>query len=91
MEQKIIIGVVIAISVAVMIAAKIWLHKLVKFKMDESAVLKFFDDSGAECEFHSTETIASSTKIATERVMLVCANSKSISSRSGEKESWCLR
>ena len=91
MEQELIIGISIAIAVAVVIGTHGWLHKLATFKMDESAILRFLRDSDGDYEFRSTEAISSNTDIAVKRVTVVCSKSKAIKRNSKEKESWCLK
>ncbi len=89
MQQEITIGISIAVAVAVIFGIHSWLHRLVKFKMDESAILKFFEASGRDCKYCSTNAISSGTDIPVQRVTVVCSNSKAIKS-SNENESWCL-
>ncbi|MGI9294948.1 MAG: hypothetical protein ACR2PS_13265 [Pseudomonadales bacterium] len=91
MEQEITIGVSIAVAVAVIFGIHSWLHKLVEFKIDESAILKFFEDSGSDCKSRSTNAISSGTDIPVQRVTVVCSNSKAIKRNSNENESWCLK
>jgi hypothetical protein len=59
--------------------------------MDESAILKFFEDTGSHYKFHSTNAISLGTDISEERVRKACGNSKVIERNSKEKESWCLK
>jgi len=91
MKQEIIIGVSIAVAVAVMFGIKVWLHRLLKFKMDESAILNFFRESGGEHQFRSTEAISAETDLDPARVSKVCTRSDAIKRNASEKESWCLR
>ena len=91
MEQKIIIGVSVAAAIVAIFGIHIWLHDLVKFKMDESAILNFFEGSSGEYQFCSTNAIAAGTDMSFERVTIVCSKSKAIKRDSKEKESWCLK
>ncbi len=91
MKQEIIIGVSIAVAVALLIGMKAWLHSLVEFKMDESAILKFFKESSGGDKFRSTKAISAGTDIDTARVSEVCIKSNAIKRKSNEKESWCLK
>lgn len=91
MEQEIIIGVAVAIALAVIIGVHSWLNKLVNFKMDESAILKFFGDADGDYKFQSTEAISANTNISIERVSIVCSKSKAIKRNAKEKEFWCLQ
>lgn len=91
MTQEIIIGVAIALIVAVLVAVHGYLHKLLIFKMDESAIVNFFVHQNEDYVFRSTASIASATDISTERVTAVCSKSKKIKRNAKEKESWCLK
>ena len=91
MKQEVIIGISIVVTAAVILGVHSWLHKLLKFKMDESAILMFFGDSDGEDKFRSTNAISSGTEIPVERVTVVCCKSKAIKRNSKEKESWCLK
>lgn len=48
MKQEIVIGVSIAISVAVVPGIKTTLYSFVQFKMDESSILNFFEESSGD-------------------------------------------
>ena len=82
--------IVIAIVVALVLGAHVWLFMWIKFKIDEGTIIKFLkeldDKSGS-----SVETIAASTSIAQDRVAAVCTNSKIIKRHAMEKELWCLK
>ena len=91
MEQEIIIGISVTVAVAAIFSIHGWLHKLLKFKMDESAILKFIGDSDDEYQFRSTNAISSGTDISVERVTVVCSKSKAVKRSSKEKKSWCLK
>ncbi len=89
MEQEIIIGSSVAVAVILIIHGG--LHKLLKFKMDESAILKFFESSDGDYKFRSTNAISAGTDISVKRVTIVCGKSKAIQRNSKDKESWCLK
>jgi hypothetical protein len=91
MEQQIVIGISIAIAVVVLIGIKALLHSLVRFKMDESSILRFFKEARGGKKFHSTEVISAGTDIDAGRVSEVCIKSKAMIINSKEKESWCLK
>jgi len=89
MELEIVIGVLVA--AAGVIGIHTYLHKLVKFKMDESSILQHFKDSTSDDKHHSTSSISSQTDITTERVAVVCSKSKVIESHPKEEHSWRLQ
>jgi len=89
MELEIIIWV--SIAAVGIIGIHSYLHKLVKFKMDESSILQHFKDSTSDDKHHSTSNISSQTDIATERVAIVCSKSKVIKSHPKEEHSWRLQ
>ena len=91
MEQEIIIGVILAVTVAAALGIHSWLHKLVTFKMDESAIIKFFESTDDSFTFLSKSAICSGTDLPEDRVALVCDKSKAIRRNARDKESWCLR
>ena len=91
MKQEIIIGISVALTVAVIFGVKVWLHNLLKFKMDESSILQFFKDSNDGYKFRSTEAISAGTDLDMSRVVQVCSKSKAIKRNSKKKESWCLK
>ena len=91
MNQEIIIGVSIAITVAVILGVKTWLHSFLRFKMDESAILNFLAESSPSYRFRSAEAISAGTDLATTRVSQVCTKSKAIKRNVKEKQAWCLK
>jgi len=88
MELEIVIWVLVA--AAGVIGIHTYLHKLVKFKMDESSILQLLKDSTSNDKYLSTSTISSQTNITAERVVTVCSKSKVIKRNSTEEQSWCL-
>jgi len=85
MKQEIIIGISVALTVAVIFGVKVWLHNLLKFKMDESSILQFFKDSNDGYKFRSTEAISAGTDLDMSRVVQVCSKSKAIKRNSKKK------
>jgi hypothetical protein len=90
-EQEIIIGVSIVAAAAIIIGIKVWLHNLLKFKMDESAVLHLFANPCDGYTVLSTEAISAGTDIGMTRVAQVCSKSKEIQRNTDAKESWRLK
>ncbi len=68
----------IALVVCALLAAKVWLYRWVKFKMDEGAITQFLHSDAAAAHGHSSDAIAAATHIAVARVRLVCQQSKII-------------
>ena len=91
MNQEIIIVVSIVVVVTVILGIKVWLYKLLKFKVDESTILNFFKESGDNNKFQSTEAISTGTHLDKARISQVCIKSKAIERNTKEKESWCLK
>lgn len=91
MGQESVIGVSVAIIVAVVFAVKAVLYKLLNFKMDESAISNCLDGSGREHESLGTAAISAETGIAMHRVIAVCSKSMAIERDSRDDESWCLK
>ena len=91
MEQEIIIGVSVVVAIVVIFGIHLWLHNLVKFKMDESVILNFLDGSSGDFLFCSTKVISTGTDISFERVTIVCSKSKAIKRDTKERESWCRK
>lgn len=91
MKQEVTIGIFIVIGAAVIIGIHGWLHKLVKFKMDESSILIFFNNSASDFECISTNSISSATDIAADRVAIVCNKSKAIKRDVKHQGSWRLK
>ena len=85
MGEEIVIGIVVALT----IAAHIWLFKWVRFKIDEGTILKFFHESKSHGPIDSKE-ISSNTNLSVSRVSSVCSRSKALKSNSQDKESWHL-
>lgn len=91
MATEIYIGISIVAVLAVLFGIKTYLYSLVKFKMDESAILKCFNEANDGRIFRDTEEIAAATEIDATRVSQVCLKSKAIEANTEEKESWCAR
>lgn len=91
MKQEFIIAVSIVVAVTVFLGIKVWLYKLLKFKVDESTILNFFKESGGNNKFQSTEAISTGTHLDIARISQVCIKSKAIERNANEKELWCLK
>jgi len=89
--QEIVIGVAVALVMAVIIGTKSLVHRLLTFKMDESTIVNFMKNSNEGYDFRTTQAISAGTDIEVTRVALVCSKSKLIKRNSKEKESWCLK
>lgn len=72
MTPELIIGIVSAIIGVGFV--KVWLYKVIKYKMDEGIVLQFFNDQPNQVE-HSVDVIAKSTELSVKRVLQVCNRS----------------
>ena len=91
MPTDILTGMVVVIAVAVLLVIKVWGYKLLKFKMDESAIISFLEASKDGSGLHSTEAIATATNISAGRVSNICAGSNSILPAGQTEDSWCLK
>jgi len=91
MRQEIIIGVSVALALVVIVVIHGWLHRLVKFKMDESAILNMLAESTSDNSIQSTDTISARTDLTRERVSAICARSKTIKRHPEEGNSWSLK
>lgn len=85
MEEKIVIGIVVVIT----IATHFWIFRWVKFKMDEGTILKFLRESESQESIGSQE-ISLNINIPVGRVTTVCRKSKAIKSNFQDIESWRL-
>ena len=91
MQNEIVIAVSIVAAIAVMFGIKAWLGKLLKFKMDESAIVSFLENTDKGEEFVGNAVIAAGTNIEPSRVAAVCIKSKSLCQNANDEESWCLK
>lgn len=89
--NEITIAIIVAITVAVIFGIKLWVHWILRFKMDESAILNYLKTSMGEFEHCSIAVISEKTDISTNRVAIVCSKSKLIQKSPEEKESWRLK
>lgn len=85
MTPELIIGVVSAIIGVGFV--KIWLYKLIKYKMDEGIVLKFFEDHDSTGSYTITE-IAQGADLPEARVTKVCNKSQAFEPTQNDK--WVL-
>ena len=89
MSPETIIQISIAVAVIVIIGIKVILHKVVKFKMDESAILNLFKEAKDKAEYLSAKEISESTDIDVARILEVCNKSTLIKEHTSG-DSWCL-
>ena len=69
----------IALALIVVIALHSWVHQLITFKMDESAILKCLQDLKQPVSYEkSIQIIVAKTDINEERVTAVCQKSQTI-------------
>jgi hypothetical protein len=86
MSSEIIVYIVLGL--AVLVAVHVWLHKLLKFKMDESAIIKFLQDNGDKQQFQLVQDISKEVKIPLERVKTVCEKSQKTINNSQDQNAW---
>lgn len=79
--------VIICLVVAVAIAAHVWLFRWVKFKIDESVILKFLEEAFGS-GVRSSEEISVRTKLKSKRVTAVCRKSKGIHGSAHPEDAW---
>lgn len=90
MSYEVMMGIMVALVLIVTIGIKVIIQKVLTFKMDESAIVKFIAESGEESGYRTTEAISAATDISADRVCLVCSKSKLIRRNSKGKELWCV-
>lgn len=88
MTPELIIGIVSAIIGVGFV--KIWLYKLITYKMDEGIVLKFFTDN-TEQEYYSVEVIADKAELKLSRVKTVCKKSAKFEAENETSDNWRLK
>lgn len=85
MGDIVVIGLVVAVSVA----AHVWLFSWVKFKIDESVILKCLEEtseSGVLC----SKDISAHTNIRSKRVTAVCRKSRGVHGSAHTEDAWCI-
>ncbi len=87
MTPELIIGIVSAIIGVGFV--KVWLYKIITYKMDEGIVLKFFTDN-TEREYYSVTEIAEKAELKTARVNSVCSKSSKFVAVEQAADSWKL-
>ena len=90
-EYKMSIGLIIVAVIVAVLGIHFWLHRLMKFKMDESSIVKYLRNTGSEAGVHSTHTIASRTDIGVGRVQAVCMKSAVIQKHAEDGEAWSVK
>ncbi len=88
--HEMLIGIAVAVVVAVLLGVKSLAHRVLTFKMDESSIVNFITESSEGNEFRSTEAISAGTDIDVSRVAFVCSKSNIIKRNPNENESWCV-
>jgi hypothetical protein len=86
MSNEIIVYLVL--GVVVLVAVHVWLHRLLKFKMDESAIITFLKDAGGSQSFQLAQDISKEVKISLERVKTVCEKSQKIINSPQNPKAW---
>jgi hypothetical protein len=86
MNDKILLGIV----VAVVLGAHLWLFLWIKFKVEEGSIIKSLKEE-KDKNSSSEEMISLDTGIAVNRVVTVCTKSKLIKSSAMEKQFWSLK
>ncbi len=81
--------VVIGLVVIVTVAAHVWIYLWVKFKIDEGAILRLFEESEKGVALASA-VISSHSNIKPGRVAAVCGKSKGIVSSAHAADTWCI-
>ncbi|GAA5186835.1 hypothetical protein [Ferrimonas gelatinilytica] len=82
MSPEITIGLAIALGLVIIIGIKVGLHRVVRFKMDESAIQACLK---AQPEGETVSAIANLTGIDEARVEAVCQQSKGIQPDGGKR------
>lgn len=88
MTPELIIGIVSAIIGVGFV--KIWLYKLITYKMDEGVVLKFFTDN-TDQEYYPVEVIAEQTELKLSRVKKICNKSPKFKAEDDTAANWRLK
>lgn len=91
MNPNITIALSVIIGVVIMVVAKIWLHKIIKFKMDESAILNLLKETQDKQTPLSSQEIATQTQIETTRINEVCIKSQLIQESPSQTHTWQLK
>lgn len=88
MTPELIIGIVSAIIGVGFV--KVWLYKIITYKMDEGIVLKFFTDN-TEREYYSLTEIAEKAELKLSRVKKVCNRSGKFEAENNTTDNWRLK
>ncbi len=91
MSTDFMIAIAAVVAVAALLVIKIWGYKALKFKMDESAIVSFLENSIDENNFVRPETISAGTNLEISRVTAVCMQSSAIQGDKQENQGWCLK
>lgn len=85
MDQNFIIWSSIVTGVIILVGIHVWLHKLIKFKMDESAIVKHLKSSMVQSQFIKAYDVADKVDISVDRVSEVIRQSKLMVSESSNE------
>ncbi len=83
MSQAMIIGTIIIVTLIVAVGVKIWIQQLIRFKMDESDIMKQLEN-----EPLSAEALAAATGINESRIAVACDKSQAIYPVSRDSPLW---
>lgn len=86
------ITLIVIASLVVLVLIHTWLHKMLKFKIDESAICQLFEDLNKkeQEEALSLEAIAKKTQIKLNRVKSVCEKSLKLTQTDSVMNLWQL-
>ena len=85
MSLEVIMGVSIVVTIVLMVGVRVWLQKVVTFKMDEGSIVEVLK-SGPQ----NTQTISAETTLSDARIVHICTNSSSITANSEDNDTWRL-
>ncbi|MGJ8682114.1 hypothetical protein [Paraglaciecola sp.] len=89
MSTEIIIYILI--GVVIVVAAHVLLHRLLKFKMDESAIVKFLQGFENEDKYQTNTAISTAVNISIPRVAVVCEKSEHITHAAEDTQTWAIK
>lgn len=89
MSLEVIIGISVVATLILVVGVHFWLHGLVKFKMDESAIIQCLKAN--ENKAMQAQAIAYEANLSLERAEAVCAKSKSLHLQDEGDKVWSLK
>lgn len=78
MSLEWIVGLSVLFTLVLLLGGHFVLHRLIKFKMDESAIVQFLLRSGRTYPEIGAQEIAKQTGLSVQRVQVICSSSKHI-------------